>query len=93
MRAKRIKLPAKKITKPAMRPTRKRAPPAAVPSSAAPVSDPEPGPLLKIEEVAAILKVSTRTVRTYAKNGLLRQSKFGGQTVRIHRDSVLKLIA
>ena len=95
MRAARIRKSPKTIAKAATPPPRKRvllASAARISEAAPPNLDPDDTTLLKIAEVAAILRVTERTVRTYMRNGLLRKAKFGFQTTRIYRDSVLKLM-
>lgn len=41
------------------------------------------GPFLTIDEVAALLCVSTRTVRRRLESGALRRAPLGGRIVRI----------
>jgi excisionase family DNA binding protein len=54
---------------------------------------PSPIQLLTIEEVAARLRISTKSVRRRIKSGLIRKAALGGRTVRISPDEVLRLTA
>jgi excisionase family DNA binding protein len=57
-------------------------------------SDRRPSPvLLTIEEVAALLRISTKSVRRRIKSGLIRKAALGGRTVRISPDEVQRLTA
>jgi excisionase family DNA binding protein len=57
-------------------------------------SDPHPNPaLLTIGEVAARLRISTKSVRRRIKIGLIRKALLGGRMVRISPDEVLRLTA
>jgi excisionase family DNA binding protein len=49
--------------------------------------------LLTIEQVAAQLRISTKSVRRRIKNGLIRKASLGGRTVRISLDEVQRLAA
>jgi excisionase family DNA binding protein len=49
-------------------------------------------PLLTPDEVAAELRVTTRTVRRWARAGLLEQVQLGGRLVRYTPDSIEALI-
>jgi excisionase family DNA binding protein len=56
--------------------------------------DRPPSPaLLTIDEIAAHLNISTRSVRRRIKNGLIRKASLGGRTVRISPDELQRLIA
>jgi excisionase family DNA binding protein len=49
--------------------------------------------LLTIEEVAAQLRISTKSVRRRIKTGLIRKASLGGRAVRISFDEVQRLAA
>jgi excisionase family DNA binding protein len=56
--------------------------------------DRRPSPaLLTIDEVAARLRISTKSVRRRIKNGLIRKALLGGRTVRISPDELRRLTA
>ena len=52
----------------------------------------EKPPMLTVDDVAAVLQLSTRTIHTYLNDGLLKRVKLGHKTVRIPRDSVLRFM-
>lgn len=53
---------------------------------------PEPSPLLTYEEVAQMLRVDPRTVRTWADAGRLKRVRLSPQSPRVTRESVNALI-
>jgi excisionase family DNA binding protein len=50
-------------------------------------------PLLTINEVAAALRVSEKTVQRRIKDGTIRPVQMGGRLVRISSDELARLIA
>jgi len=50
------------------------------------------GPLLTVAQVARVLQVSCRQVREWVQAGRLEGFKLGRRTVRISRESVLRLV-
>ena len=48
--------------------------------------------LLRVDEVACFLAISRQTVYNWFDAGKLRGTKMAGKSLRIYRDSVLKLI-
>jgi excisionase family DNA binding protein len=49
--------------------------------------------LLTIPEVAALLRMSEKSVRRRIKDGVIRTAQTGGRLVRISSDEVLRLTA
>jgi excisionase family DNA binding protein len=49
-------------------------------------------PLLKVDEVARVLRVTERTVYAYINAGILKRVKIGNQTSRITSASLQKLM-
>jgi excisionase family DNA binding protein len=48
--------------------------------------------LLRIPEVARELGVSERTIQSYLDQGLLERVRIGSRTVRVSRQSLMKLM-
>jgi len=65
-------------------------------ASALLMPDPEPPPeptLHTVEEVAARLRVSTKTVRRRVKDGTIRTVPIGGRLVRISSEELRRLLS
>ena len=88
-RNRRIKLPAKVPTP--LLPETQLSPPVPFVSSGF-AAQPPPPMLMRIPEVARELGVSERSVQSYLAQGLLERVKIGTRTVRISRQSLMKLM-